>query len=250
MGASNHDHVTAPALRWAPGRDTVWALLSIPLMWGCYFANTKLSSSNQGLALLIYFVLGNLIVCTLLPAIVVRTTGEGAWGLGFTRHRLIPALIIMVVAGLGSLPYYLSLAADKGVDPIQHLAYNLVVLWEPLFVYGWLQLRFTKAFGWLPGIVLAALGFVVYHLGSVPPSGLVVFFITGLAFGALMAITRNLWCIIPLTAAVSSGIGTLQSGLSFDWTTAATGAVVLLVQVAILVWVFRRRRLRITTLPA
>ena len=234
-------YVRAKAVQWQPGADTVWALVSIPLMWGCYYANTQLSAGNPVLALVIFFLIGNILVCTLLPALVVRrVAGEGAWGLGFTRHRLWTALAIMLIAGLGSLPYYLQLAGQTGVDPIEHLAYNLVVFWEPLFVYGWLQLRFTRAFGWLPAIVLSSLGFVAYHVGSVPLPGLITFFITGIVFGIIMAITRNLWSIVPLTAAVSSGIGTLQSGLSFDWSTAASGAVVLLVQIVILVLIFRR----------
>lgn len=151
------------------------------------------------------------------------------------------ALILTLFLGLGSLPAYLEAANQADVDPVQHLAYNMVILWEPLFVYGWLQLRFSKAFGWLPGIFLAALGFAIYHIGSVPMGTVAVFAVTGLIFCAVMALTRNLWTLFPLTAGVSSGIGTLQAGLSFDWTAFTTGLVVLVIQAVILIVVFRQR---------
>ena len=52
-------------------------------------------------------------------------------------------------------------------------------------------LRFRLALVWLPGIVLAALGFTAYHIGSVPPSTLLVFLVTGLVFAAIMAAVRH-----------------------------------------------------------
>lgn len=227
---------------WRPGPDTIWALASIPLMWLCYWANTMLTDSQPWLSLIVFFGIGNILVCTVLPAwVVTRVVPEGWAGLGFTRRRLVPALIITAVFGLGSLTYYLQLAGAAGVDPIRHLAYNMVILWEPLFVYGWLFLRFRRAFGWLPAMVLSAGGFAAYHLGSVPVDLLLVFFATGVVACALMAITKNLWTIFPLTSGVSSAIGTVQSGLSFSWSTFVIGVVVLLFQ-ALILWLILRSR--------
>lgn len=231
-----------PALRWQPGRDTLWAAVSIPLMWVIYWGNTVFTESQPLLALGLWFVLGNLLVCTLLPVWVVsRVAGEGWAGLGFTTRRWWLALPLTLFLGLGSLPFYLQLAGEVGVNPLEHLAYNLVILWEPLFVAGWLQLRFTKAFGWLPGILMATAAFALYHVGSAPPAVVATFVGSGLTYCVLMALTRNIWTLFPLAAGVSSGIGTLQAGLSFDWTTFATGLVVLVIQVLILVAVFGRR---------
>ncbi|MFV0427104.1 MAG: type II CAAX prenyl endopeptidase Rce1 family protein [Beutenbergiaceae bacterium] len=228
--------------QWRPGRDTIWALASIALMWLCYWSNTMLEQRQSWLSLVVFFIVGNIVVCTVIPAwVVTRGTDEGWAGLGFTRNRLVISLVITVVMSAGSLTYFLQLAQASGVDPVQHLAYNMVILWEPLFVYGWLYLRFRRAFGWLPGIVLAAAGFAGYHLGSVPLSLLAVYFSTGLLFSILMAITRNLWVIFPLASGISSGIGTVQAGLEFTWETAATGAVVLLVQGLVLWLIFRSR---------
>ncbi|MGJ3508687.1 CPBP family glutamic-type intramembrane protease [Enemella sp. A6] len=231
-----------PAVRWQPGRDTLWAGLSIPLMWAVYWGNTMLGNQQSLLALGLWFVVGNLVVCTLLPAwVVTRVAGEGWAGLGFTKRRWWLALGLTLFFGLGSLPFYFQQAAAAGVAPVEHLAYNLVILWEPLFVAGFLQLRFTRAFGWLPGIILATLGFAAYHVGSVPAVVLATFVGSGLTYCVLMAFTRNIWTLFPLAAGVSSAIGTLQAGLSFEWSTFWMGLVVLVFQVLILVAVFARR---------
>ncbi len=234
-----------PLARWAPRADTWWALATVGLMWVAYWGNAHLGQWPMA-ALAVYFVLGNLVVATLIPAwIVGRVRREGAAGLGFTRYRLGIALIVTVVLAVGSLPTFLASAAAAGIDPVQHLAYNLTILWEPLFVYGWLLLRFRRAFGWLPGILLAAAGFAIYHLGTVPLEIVLVFFVTGIVFCAVMAAVRNLWVMFPLAAGVSSAIGTLQAGLVFTWETAISGFAVLLVQALVLWFVLRRRTGRI-----
>ena len=56
-------------------------------------------------------------------------------------------------------------------------------MWEPFFVYGWLQLRFERAFGVIPGIALAAVCFGAYHIGTFPLSGVV----TLLGLGVFLA---------------------------------------------------------------
>lgn len=207
-------------------------------MWVVYFTNSRWSESHQIWALLMYFVVGNIVLSTLVPAIVVRREG-GLAKLGFTRTKLWWALAVSVVLSAGSLPRALGLATDAGVDPWPQLAYNGLILWEPLFVYGWLQLRFREAFGWLPAPLLAAAAFGAYHLGSVPTPAAVGFVGIGLVFGIIFTLLPNMLVLFPLTWAVSSTIGTLQSGLVFGWDVVALGGAVLVVQVAILLGVGR-----------
>ena len=61
-------------------------------------------------------------------------------------------------------------------DPLPNIAYNAIAFWEPLFVFGWLQLRFERAFGIIAGILMAALSFAAYHIGSFPMEALIVSF--------------------------------------------------------------------------
>jgi hypothetical protein len=67
-----------------------------------------------------------------------------------------------------------------GIDWLPQVLFNGVILWEPFFVHAWLQLRFDRAFGIVPGILLAGLSFAAYHTGTYPPSGLIILLISGL----------------------------------------------------------------------
>lgn len=221
-----------------PTHTTWGALASVPAMWAVYFANSQWTDSHPIWALVMYFVVGNIVLATLIPALAVRRAG-GLARLGFTRHRLWWAAGVSLVLSAGSLPQAVNLASDAGVDLGPHLAYNGLILWEPLFVYGWLQLRCRESFGWLPAPLLAAVAFGLYHVGSVPISTALGFAGIGLVFGIVFALIPNMLVLFPLTWAVSSTIGTLQSGLAFGWDVVAMGAVVLAIQVAGLIIVGR-----------
>ncbi len=217
--------------------NTTWiAVATVPPMWAVYYANTRWMDSHPIWALLVYFVVGNIVLATLIPALVVRGDG-GLARLGFTRRRLLWAAGLSLFLGAGSAPQAFILAAEAGVDVWPHLAYNGLILWEPLFVYGWLQLRFREAFGWLPAPILSALAFGLYHVGSVPITTALGFVGVGLVFGLIFTLIPNMLVLFPLTWAVSSAIGTLQSGLAFGWDVVVIGAVVLIIQVVILVTV-------------
>lgn len=231
-----------------PRRATWIALATVLAMWAVYFGNTRWTESHPIWALLTYFVVGNIVLATLVPALVVRGDG-GLARLGFTRTKLWWAVGVSIVFSAGSLPQALNLAGDAGVDLWPNLAYNGLILWEPLFVYGWLQLRFREAFGWLLAPLLAAGAFGLYHVGSVPVATALGFAGIGLVFGIIFSLIPNMLVLFPLTWAVSSTIGTLQSGLAFGWDVVVMGAVVLVVQIAVLVTVGRAAGTRDDRIP-
>jgi hypothetical protein len=114
-------------------------------------------------------------------------------------------------------------------------------MWEPFFVYGWLQLRFERAFGVIPGIALAAVCFGAYHIGTFPLSGVVTLLGLGVFFGVLFRATGgNLLALWPLTWAVTSSIGVLEGG--FGWSDVATYALLLIVQVVLIALAVRKPR--------
>ena len=100
-------------------------------------------------------------------------------------------------------------------------------------MFGWLQLRFERAFGLLPGVVLAALSFGAYHLGTFPLTGVLGLVGFGLLYAVLFRVVgANLLVLWPLMWAVGSGIGTLQGGFAFSWDSVPNAMVLLGVQAA------------------
>jgi len=203
-------------------------------MVAVYSAAVLLEPTLRVARLLLFVVFGPLFLNVLFPAYyVLRIRGEGLSELGITTKRWWVALLISIVLALTSLPTLLAQAAQHpGVHLLPHVLFNGLILWEPFFVYGWLQLRFERAFGVLPGIVLAGLCFGGYHIGMAPWGGVVKIIGIGMFYGGLFRLTRNLLTLFPLTWAVSSGIGTLEANLEYGWDAVAVYAVVLLMQIA------------------
>lgn len=224
--------------RWfacKPELDTWLALASIPAMTLIYFLNTRFGYEHPSVFFLGFIVVGHLLLNTALPAyVVLKMRGEGLSGLGITRHRLLTSIVISILLSASMYPSLQAVLKGFDDDPLPNMAYNAIALWEPLFVFGWLQLRFERAFGIIAGVIMAGIGFTAYHIGSFPVDGLIVLLFSGIFYAAVFAFVRNLIVLIPMTWAVSSTIGTIQGGFSFDWFTVGIYFVVLLLQLTIL----------------
>lgn len=239
-GASETAPSSQPRRRmfaWNPRGDTLIAAGTLLAFWGCYWAGNAVNE---------WFLLGGIvIVATLIPVVtVVLWRREGLAGLGIRRRLLIVSLIVSALLGAGSAYQLVTVAAASNVPVMPHLLANLVVFWEPFFVFGWLFLRWERAFGWLPAIVLTGVGFALQHVGSVPFVLALSFGLFAIAFGIVFVCVRNLAILWPLFYPVASGIGTLQSGFVMGWPAVISGTVLLIVQVIVIggvVWLARRR---------
>lgn len=222
------------AVAWDPRSDTVIALVTMLAFWGCYWAGSTVSE---------WFLIGGIVVVgTVIPAwVVLNRRREGLAGLGVRRRFLLLSLLVSAVLGVGSSYELFSLAADQGVQVMPHLLGNLMVLWEPLFVFGWLFLRWERAFGWLPAIALTGAGFALQHVGSVTPGAALGFGMFALVFAVIFALVRNLAILWPLFYPIASGIGTLQAGVVMGWPAVVSGAVLLVVQIAVIAVMARMR---------
>lgn len=92
--------------------------------------------------------------------------------------------------------------------------------------------------------MLAGACFALYHVGTYPPTDLVVLLISGIIYGGVFGITRNLIVLFPLTWAIGSTIGTIGGGFEFDWFTVAIYLGVLALQVALIAGISRRAEWR------
>ena len=226
---------------YSPENDTWLAFLSLMAMTLIYFSNANFGYDHPVIFFVGFIFIGHILLNTFLPAyVVIFKRKEGLSGLGIGRKNLIRSLLL---SGCLSVLLYPSLTATLNNfegEPLPNVFYNAIALWEPLFVFGWLQLRFERAFGIVPAIILAALGFMTYHIGSFPLEGLISLFFSGLFFAIVFSCVRNLIILIPLTWASASTIGTIEGGFILDWMTVAIYGVVLLIQILIL-FIFHRK---------
>ncbi len=230
--------------KWEPTGDVALALATELWMIGVYYAEAHLLRSNLA-TLVVFVILTNLIVNVLLPVWwITYRRKQPLSELGITTRRWLPSLLISAVLAGISLPRLLPMAA--GIDWLPHVLANAVILWESLFVYGWLQLRFDRAFGIVPGVLLAGLCFAAYHIGgNYTPVALLILLVAGLLYAIAFRLTRNLLAVWPLAVSVGSSVGTLSGGLGFGWSHVAMWSAILLIQLGFIGYTWwRQRRVR------
>lgn len=227
------------AFAWQPESDTLIALATLLAFSLCYYAGTSINS--------LFLWLGILVFGTAIPLwTVLCQRRETLAGVGITRKFLLTSLAVSLVLGAGSAYQLFALSNAMGADFASHLVANFLVLWEPFFVFGWLYLRWERAFGWLPAIVLTGLGFMIQHLGSVQLESAAGFGVFAIMFAIAFSLVRNLAVLWPLFYPVASGIGTLQAGFVMGWGDAGISAIVLVLQLAIFWWINKKAK----SLPA
>ena len=159
--------------------------------------------------------------------------------LGITTRRWLPSLLIG--AGFAAFSLFRLRQMAAGIDWLPHVLFNAVILWEPFFVHAWLQLRYDRAFGIVPGVLLAALSFAAYHIGTYPPAGLIILLVWGLFYAVVFRLTSNLLTLWPLLWCVGSSIGTLMGGMQFTWSQVAIWSVVMLIQLGFIGYTWWRQ---------
>jgi len=225
--------------KWAPSSDTALALVTELLMIGVYYVTTHWLHSDLA-AFAVFGVLTNLIINVSLPVWwIAYHRRQPLSELGITTRRWLPSLLIGIgLAAFSSLGLRQKAA---GMDWLPHVLFNAVILWEPFFVFSWLQLRFDRAFGIVPGVLLAGLCFAAYHIGTYPPAELVTLLIWGLIYAAIFRLTSNLLIVWPLVWSIASSIGTLMGGMVFTWNQVASWSVILLIQLVFIGYTWRRQ---------
>ena len=165
---------------------------------------------NPVLGMIIFSVLGNLLLNVLLPAyFIVFIKQSSLSDLGITHKYLKTSLLISLMLALLSCHQLFCITRHHPAT-YHPFNFNALSLWEPFFVYGWLLLCFDRAFGAIPAILLTAVCFLAYHIGSYPINQMSVLSIAAILIGVLFRSTKNLLIIYPFFWAASSSVGTLQ----------------------------------------
>ena len=231
---------------WSPSTDIRMAALSEVLMVILAYLGLILFGKTW-LSPIIFNLLGTIGVCVVLPLywmVVVRKKGLDTLGIT-RRHWLVSLLVGMFLAGFTLWGYYRSFGISTAVIPA--LIVGVYALWEVVFVYGWLQLRFEEAFGIIPAAILAGLCFSLYHIGYgwYDLFGLVVLFIFGLIFAIIFRFTKNILILWPFLWPVACLRGFKMGGFLVDWGDAGFSAVLLILMLISIFIFYRIEKIRV-----
>ena len=213
---------SATGFRWQPGRETLLAVFSYVLVVAALFLAFQVFTTARVAANFITF--GPLSLATLGVALPVFYTvlvrKKSLQELGLTTRFLLPSLALGLLLGWDTYRYTivtLNLTFSRALVPL--LAMTLAVgFFEAVFFRGWLQLRFEAAFGVVPGLLLAALCYSVYHVGyGMGVQEMLFLFGLGLTFGAFFRLTKNVFVLWPFYTPVGSLYTNLGEGLTMPF---------------------------------
>ena len=250
--ASPHKMLREQGLTWQPNRDTLVALVSYGLVVAGLYTAFQVFTTDRVAANFITFgpvtLAGLGIALPVLYTVLVRRRPPA--DLGLTKRHLLPSLILGLLLGWDTYRNTLAtldLAWSKEVLPLIVMALA-VGLFEAIFFRGWLQLRFEEAFGVVPGVVLGALCYSLYHVGyGMDWNEMIFLFGLGLVFAAVFRLTRNVVVLWPFYTPIGGLYTNLTEGLTMPFEATYGFLLTLGLMLAAMVTgiLVRRKRMRI-----
>jgi len=239
-------------LRWKPDRDTLSAFVSYLLVVAGLYTAFQVFTTDRVAANFITF--GPITLASLGIAVPVFYTvmirKRSLVDLGITAKRLVPSLILGLLLAWDTYSNTLqSMNVEWGRNHLALIVMALAVgLFEAVFFRGWLQLRFEEAFGLVPGLILAAGCYSLYHIGyGMDMEEILFLFGLGLTFGAFFRLTKNIFVLWPLYTPVGSIYTNLNEGLSlpFEATYGFVITIGLMVGVIVYAQIYRNKELSV-----
>jgi membrane protease YdiL (CAAX protease family) len=192
--------ILSKLFRWQPSRETLVAVIAGFVVIGLSAAMIP-TRHVPWLSILIRDIGQIFLVGTLFPLLYILRTGNRFAEFGLTFKRWYIFLPINLVLGALLLLMFLS-ESPPPVD--SHLTAPVVwkaafvmvaVFFELVFFYGFLRTLFEKAFGIVPGIILAALFYSFHHMGFQSEYGKLIF--VGLLYALVYRLGNSALLLYP-----------------------------------------------------
>jgi membrane protease YdiL (CAAX protease family) len=192
--------IISSLFQWQPSRETVIAVVAGVVVIGLSTAMIP-TRHCPWLSILIRDLGQIFLVGILFPLAYILRTGNRFVEFGFGLKRWYIFLPINLVLGALLLLMFLSESpppADFSLTApiIWKAAFVIVaVFFELVFFYGFLRTLFEKAFGIVPGIILAALFYSFHHMGFQPEYGKLFF--VGLLYALVYRLGNSALLLYP-----------------------------------------------------
>jgi membrane protease YdiL (CAAX protease family) len=193
-------NIVSKLFHWQPSRETLVAAIAGFVVIGLSAAMLP-TRHYPWVSILIRDIGQIFLVGILFPLLYILRTGNRFAKFGFTLKRWYIFLPINLVLGALLLLMFLSespIPADFHVTSaiVWKAAFVIVaVFFELIFFYGFLRTLFEKAFGIVPGIILAALFYSFHHIGFQPEYGKLIF--VGLLYALVYRLGNSALLLYP-----------------------------------------------------
>lgn len=240
-------------IRFQPSMDLLVVLLSFLAMVAGLYATWKTVSIASVFVPVSMLVLGIIIPIAYNSFVKKRPLSETGISKKYWLRSLVLGLILAIAflaapapAGTAFMAAVTSLTFTE-LLPLLALEITAGLFWV-IFFQGWVQMRFERAFGAIPAILIAAAFFALHHAGYGEPvslSHMTPLFMAGIINSTIFRITRNIFILWPFfisTTGLSSDLMTWNFRLPFESTYGYISVLALMLSfVAIVRW--RQKRM-------
>lgn len=235
--------------RWQPTAELALVFVSwITVVGGLWLAFQVFTTQKVALNFITFGPITLFGFGIALPLLWTVMKGRSLAEVGITQRKAI----ISIMLGLAfSIIQYTQTIARVTLPPVEQLIPIIsmavtVGLFEAIFFRGWMQLRFEEMFGVVPGIVLGAGFYAMYHLGyGMEWNEIGFLFIIGLIFAAVFRITKNILILWPFFTPMGGLFNNIKEGLFMPFE-ATYGFVMVLGLMVTLIALIYRSALRFT----
>ena len=230
--------------RFQPSMDLLVVLVSFLSLIITLYYTWKLFTITSVLVPLSMFILGVLIPILYNSFVKDQPLSEIGIRKTYWQRSLVLGFILSILIVIAPVPPGLTattttfIAAVKDLTfiellPLLALEITAGLFWT-IFFCGWIQLRFERAFGAIPAILVAAALFALHHAGygeTISPSHMVPLFMAGIVNSTIFRITRNiliLWPFFIAKTGLSSDLLQWNLRLPFESTYTYFGVLILM----------------------
>lgn len=228
--------------KFKPAKEILVVLLSwIMVVSVFYIAFNAITTQRVALHFITFSIVGITMLGVAVPVawntlIMKRPLSD----IGIKKDKLVLSIILGVV--LSVIQYFLTIN-NLGVPGVKELIPLITMalavgFYENIFYRGWVQLRMEECFGIIPGIILSAVIYCLYHIGyGMPLSELITLFIVGLVYSSIFRLTSNIFILFPFLTPTGALFTQIKDGLNipFEATYGFLDVILLLVAVLVIV---------------
>lgn len=136
--------------------------------------------------------------------------------LGIKRDKLVISVILGVIFTI--VQYYMTIRNIELPPMIELIPLTTMAiavgLYENIFYRGWVQLRMEEYFGIIPGIILSAVIYSLYHVGyGMRADEMIVLFVVGLVYSIIFRFTSNIFILFPFLTPTGALFSQINEGL-------------------------------------
>jgi membrane protease YdiL (CAAX protease family) len=208
--------------KFKPAKE-LWVVLFtwVLLVFTFYLSFNVITTKRVAAQFITFGIIGVTLLGILVP-IVYNTLvmKRPLSGIGIKKDKLLISLVLCVI--FTALQYYLTLRTIRmpglyELTPI--ITMSLAVgLYENIFYRGWVQLRMEESFGIIPGILLSAVIYSLYHIGyGMPTNEIATLFIIGIVYSSIFRLTSNIFILFPFLTPAGALFTQIKDGLQIPF---------------------------------